>query len=165
MLIEGYKLTPAGERYFKELKKLTEKEVRFGFFADTNRPAALRKSDGTIEDSPDVTILDVAMWNELGTVNSPPRPFMRMSIDENKAKINAFCANEARKISQGGTAEQALKSIGVFAKGLVQEKIKDGTFVPNAPSTIARKGSDKPLIDTGRMRQSVNFVIKDKGGR
>ena len=35
---------------------------------------------------------------------------------------------------------------------------------PNAPSTIRKKGSDKPLIDTGRLRQSVNYVIKPKGG-
>ena len=55
-----------------------------------------------------------------------------------------------------------MKSIGVFQKGLVQAEIVDGDFEPNAPSTIKKKGSDKPLIDTGKMRQSVNFVIVKK---
>ena len=51
----------------------------------------------------------------------------------------------------------------MFQKGLIQRKIVDGTFEPNAPSTIRKKGSSRPLIDTGRMRQSVNFIIRRKG--
>ena len=39
----------------------------------------------------------------------------------------------------------------------------EGDFEPNAPSTIRKKKSDKPLIDTGRMRQSVMTVIDKKG--
>jgi len=55
------------------------------------------------------------------------------------------------------------KEIGIFQKDLVQEKITNGSFAPNAPSTVMAKGSSKPLIDTGRMRQSVNYVIQQKG--
>jgi len=32
------------------------------------------------------------------------------------------------------------------------------TWAPNAPSTIARKGSSKPLIDTGQLRGSIQVV-------
>ena len=39
-----------------------------------------------------------------------------------------------------------------------------GGFAPNAESTIKKKGSDQPLIDTGYMRQSVNYVVKRRGG-
>ena len=31
----------------------------------------------------------------------------------------------------------------------------DGDWAPNAPSTIARKGSDAPMIDTGQLRSSI----------
>ena len=62
-------------------------------------------------------------------------------------------------------AEQILKELGLFQKDLMQNEIITGDFVPNAPSTIRRKGSSKPLIDTGRMRQAVNYVIKPKGER
>lgn len=47
---------------------------------------------------------------------------------------------------------------------MIQKEIVNGDFVPNSPETIKRKGSDKPLIDTGRMRQSINYVIQEKGG-
>lgn len=40
-----------------------------------------------------------------------------------------------------------MRKTSVFVRGLVQETIKEGEFSPNAPSTIKKKGSDKPLID------------------
>ena len=91
------------------------------------------------------------------------RPFMRDSVDKHADQINAFIVAQKKLFAQGKiTAEQMLNAIGVFQKGLVQNEIVDGEFVPNAPSTIKRKGSDRPLIDTGKMRQSVNYVIKKK---
>ena len=57
-----------------------------------------------------------------------------------------------------------MKEIGAFQKGLIQERIVEGSFTTNAEATIRKKKSATPLIDTGRMRQSVNFVIRKKGG-
>ena len=45
----------------------------------------------------------------------------------------------------------------------MQQEIVDGGFVANKPSTIKKKKSEQPLIDTGHMRQSVDFVIKERG--
>jgi len=148
----GYdKLTPEGKRFFKEIEQLKKLQVRVGY----------QQGDEQEKDGAD--LCDIAMFNELGTSNTPSRPFMRDSVDKNEDKINNFCKTQMKLLSSGKTTtEQMLKSIGVFQKGLVQKEIRDGEFVPNAPSTIKRKGSDKPLIDTGTMRQSVNFVIKNK---
>ncbi len=146
-------LTPEGKKFFEEIEKLKKLQVRVGY------------QQGDAQEDDGVDLLDVAMWNELGTSRAPSRPFMRKSVDENADKINAFLKAQLKKLARGETtAEQILKAVGVFQKGLVQAKIKDGDFEPNAPRTIQRKGSDKPLIDTGRMRQSVNFVITQKGG-
>lgn len=148
------KLTPEGEKFFKEIEKLKKLSVRVGF----QQGAAQYEETGA-------DILDIAMFNELGTSSSPSRPFMAMSVDENADKINAFLKNQLKLLAQGKTtAEGILKAIGVFQKGLIQEKIQSGEFEPNAPSTIKKKGSDHPLIDTGLMRQSVNFVVTAKGG-
>ena len=145
------RVTPEGRRFQKMLKELAEKEVRIGF-----QHGAATEDDGT-------DICDVAAWNELGTVGSPSRPFLRKSVDENAGKINSFLKGQKKKLVSGASAEQVLKEIGLFQKDLIQEKITEGSFVPNAPSTIRRKKSSKPLIDTGRMRQSVNYVIQKKG--
>jgi len=143
-------LTAEGRRFFKELEELAKLEVRVGF------QAGEAEHDG-------VDMTDIAMWNELGTRHVPPRPFLRQSVDGNEGKIKKMCEAQMQAIAKGGTAEEAMNAIGIMQKGLIQETIAKGSFAPNAPSTIKRKGSSKPLIDTGRMRQSVNFVIQPKG--
>lgn len=144
-------ITADGKKFEKMLKELAEKEVRVGF----------QHGQATEEDGTDVC--DVAMWNELGTKNMPSRPFLRMSVDENESKIEEFLKGEVKELVNGADAEQILKEIGLFQKDLIQEKITEGSFTPNAESTVKKKGSSKPLIDTGRMRQSVNYVIQKKG--
>lgn len=153
----GYdKLTPEGEKFYAELEELLENEVFIGFQAGCEM--YVDKETGR-----EVDLAQVAMFNELGTSTSPPRPFLRMAVDENQDEINAECEKQVKNIAKGGTAEQSLKSLGEFGKMLVQKKIGDGTFTPNAPSTIKAKGSEKPLINTSHMRQNVNYVIKKKG--
>ena len=145
------RLTPEGRQFFAEMEKLRSKRVFIGFQA------------GKVIDDRGVDMAQIAMFNELGTSIAPARPFLRHTVDENLADIKAFGGEKIQDIAEGGTAEGVLKQLGVYGKGLVQEQIKNGTFKPNAPSTVRRKKSDKPLIDTGKMRQSVNFVIKKKG--
>lgn len=144
-------LTPEGKRFFKELEELATKEVKVGF----------QKGDASSEDG--VDLCDIAMWNELGTNEIPSRPFLRMSVDNNESQIVAFMEAQAKSLEHGTSAEDVLKRIGVFTKGLVQDKIASGNYVPNAEVTIRKKGSETPLIDTGKMRQNVNFFIKEKG--
>ena len=145
------RITPEGRRFLGQIEQLKKLQVQVGFQA------------GAAADEDGVDIANIAMWNELGTSRSPARPFMRKSVDENKDKIKAMCARQLKRLAQGASAEDILEKIGVFQKGLIQRKIVDGTFEPNAASTIRKKGSSRPLIDTGRMRQSVNFIILRKG--
>lgn len=145
------KVTADGRRFQKMLKEMAEMEVRVGF----------QRGKATEDNGTDVC--DIAAWNELGTVNMPSRPFLRKSVDENESKINNFLQSKKKDLVRGVSAEKVLKEIGIFQKDLIQEKITEGDFAPNAESTIKKKGSSKPLIDTGRMRQSVNFVIQKKG--
>lgn len=145
------RLTSDGKKFEQMLKKLADKEVRIGF----------QKGEATEADGTD--ICDIAAWNELGTENMPARPFLRKSVDENTAKINGFLSGLKDDIVNGASAENVLEQIGIFQKDLIQEKITNGSYEPNAASTVKKKGSSKPLIDSGRMRQSVNYVIKKKG--
>lgn len=162
------RLTPEGERIFRELDKLNELIVKVGF----------QHGQATEENGAD--ICDVAAFNELGTETIPSRPFMRDSVENNEDKIVAFMQSQiADIISNGKTAEQAFKEIGIFQKNLVQETIEDGDFERNAditvdggwmrnkksgkPFYVEGKHSTHPLIDTGTMKNSVNYVIEKKG--
>ena len=145
------RLTPEGQRFFRELAELKELEVRVGF-----QRGEAQEEDGT-------DICDVAAYNELGTDHIPARPFIRQSVDDNESKIKSFLKAQVKDFGKGKSAEQMLKEIGIFQKDLMQDKITSGSFAPNADSTIKKKGSSKPLVDTGRMRQSVKYVIQKKG--
>lgn len=143
--------TADGKKFRRMMEDLKKLEVRIG----------IQQGAGS-EDG--VDLVDIAMFNELGTVHSPSRPFLRDSVDAHADEINSFLQSTKKNLLNGGSAEAALKRIGVFQKGLIQKEIRDGDFAPNSPETIRRKGSDTPLIDTGRMRQSINYVIQEKGG-
>ena len=145
------RLTDEGKRFFAQIEELKKLQVRIGFQA-----GEAAEKDGT-------DIANIAMWNEVGTLRAPSRPFLRRSVDDNTDKITAMCQAQIKQLANGATAQEILQRLGTFQKGLVQATIRDGEFKPNAASTIRKKKSDHPLIDTGRMRQSVSFVIKPKG--
>jgi hypothetical protein len=144
-------MTPEGKRYFAELNKLASLEVCVGF----------QSGQDPYEDGADLAV--VAAINELGSSSTPARPFMRQSFENHEGQLKAACEHLEQSIIGGASAQDALTELGVFCKGLVQKEIVDGGFEPNAPSTIAKKGSEQPLIDTGHMRQSVNYVVREAG--
>lgn len=150
-------LTPEGERFMKELRELAELEVRIGYQREQGA------GTNTDDDKPRADLVDIAMWNELGTVNSPSRPFMRDSVDKHIPAINHMLAAQKDALLEGATAKDILNTIGLFQQDLIQTEIEQGDFVANAPATIKRKGSDKPLVDTGTMKNSVHYYIVKKG--
>ena len=86
------RLTPEGEKFFRQIDELQDKEVFVGFQA------------GKVTDDRGVDMAQIAMWNELGTSTAPSRPFLRKSVDENADPINAMCAQQLKAITAGGTA-------------------------------------------------------------
>lgn len=147
--------TPEGKQFMKTLRELTELEVRIGY------------QRGTLSGNPDnssrADLVDIAMWNEFGTVNIPSRPFMRDSVDKHEAAINHMLTAQKDALLYGATAREILNTVGLFQQDLIQTEIEQGDFVANAPTTIMKKGSDKPLIDTGTLKNSVHHIVVKKG--
>ena len=113
------------------------------------------------------TLAQIAAWNEFGTPTIPPRPFMRPTIDSQGKKAEQMLSQEIEKIFQGkkkANIMTALGRVGAFLAGAIQRKITTLKRPPNAPSTIKKKGSSNPLIDTGAMRQAVGFKVTQGKG-
>jgi hypothetical protein len=107
-----------------------------------------------------VTVAQVAEWLELGTATVPARSWLRGYVDEHEAEIQARVSLEMRAVLSGSrTREQALARVGIWIVGQIQERISRGIAPPNAPSTIARKGSSTPLINTGQLRSSITSRV------
>lgn len=97
-------------------------------------------------------------------IHIPSRPFMRSAIDNNKNSIVRVARKEVEAIINGEQdARMASIGVGMHVEGLIKKNFVVGDFAPLAKSTIKRKGSSRPLIDTGHLRQSIRYVIRRKG--
>jgi len=88
-------------------------------------------------------------------VRIPCRSFMRTTAHEQENNWVKTCANLLRS---GNPIEIVMNTMGSLIAGDIRDKIRSiASAGGNAPSTIRRKGFDRPLIDTGRMLRSVSF--------
>jgi hypothetical protein len=107
-----------------------------------------------------VTVLDVATFHEFG-LGVPERSFLRGWFDENIERAREALVRLMRSVVEGKrTKEQALELFGVWLVGEIQKRMAENIPPPLAPETIARKGSDVALIDTGSLRSSVTYKIE-----
>lgn len=143
-----------------ELGKAESAYVKVGFQVGSQtknqRKGARKKKGGQ-------SMPEIAAQNEYGTRIIPARPFMSTAVDANRGQINDYIKKQYGRILDGkSTVNKSLGLIGQLMTGLIQKRIRFITYPPNAPSTIARKGSSKPLIDFGQMIQSVRYVVVDR---
>lgn len=125
---------------YEQLKK-QHGEIKVGFFEGEQYP------DGK-------SVAEVAAYNEFGGGHTPPRPFMRTCV-RNRRKLwrkvvqNELAKNDDIHVTLSALADQMVLDLSDY--------IRIWTLPPNAPSTIARKGFNDPLVDTGRMMRSVDW--------
>ena len=103
-------------------------------------------------------VTNVAAQNEFGDGGIPERPFLRPgsrdAMDDVKRHIKQTVDPKRAALTDTEAAQ-----CGEIIKGTIQDTIRKVNAPPNAPATIARKGSSNPLIDTGFMRQSVTYKV------
>ncbi len=97
----------------------------------------------------------------------PPRPVLEPSIEASKAPIAKQLQGAAVAAIDGNQQEvdNALHRAGIVAENAAKawfENPQNG-WPPNSPKTIAQKGSDSPLIDTGEMRKAITHVVRERG--
>jgi hypothetical protein len=99
--------------------------------------------------------------NETTVIKIPERSWLRSGYDENIDKITQKIKEMAPDVIEGNVNPQLfMDAIGTEFAGLIQKKIRDLKDPPNSQMTIERKGSDNPLIDTGRLVGSVRHEVE-----
>lgn len=147
----------------KTLQKVAREkpEIAAGILGDAgNKPHPSSKTGETVA--------QIAAKHEFG-VGVPQRSFLRATFEANKAEYQGLLARGLmdelmssigqRRVFDPNSAP-ALKRLALKMEGDVKKRIAAGIPPPNAPSTIARKGSSTPLIDTGVLRQSVSALVR-----
>lgn len=105
-------------------------------------------------------IIMIAAFNEFGTGIIPERPFMRQSFDNNFRELNVLKEKLYTTVVTGkGTAKEALNLLGIWMVSKTKGEIRNGNFASLSEYTKAKKKSDKPLIDTAQMINSIQYDI------
>jgi hypothetical protein len=129
--------------------------------AKVNRPGTLNVGflEGSTESKDGESSAQVAYFNEFGTKTSPPRPFFRTMI----AQESPHWGDDMGKVlvATNYDVTKTLNLMGEELRGELVASIDAFTDPPNAPSTIRRKGFNKPLVDTGDMRRAANYEVKE----
>lgn len=113
----------------------------------------------------------VASANEYGaeidhpdghTIVIPERSFLRSTMDEKRSRFTRLLTKFMGEVIDGDmSVRDALEGLGLDAAAQVDRKIVQLDDPPNAKSTIERKESSNPLIDSGHLRQSIIHRVKE----
>ncbi len=142
------------EKIKKNLLQGNQEHISLGFFPESKY--------GPENDN--LQVAQVAQFMEEGNpVKYPPRPFIRVGFLPRlkTAEYVPLFQNAITSVLEGkATFKQAYTKMGpVLVKGLQNEIIGWDT-PPNSAKTIAEKGFNDPLIDTGKMLESVDFKVE-----
>ena len=139
------------KRYLEAMRQAvgTATGMRVGFLENATYPAQPGRR-GTLH------VAQVAFFNEFGTSRAPARPFFRGMIRRDLGDWGSRFARHLR--------DSNFQSDRAF--GLMGTEVRDaltGSIVrwpaDNAPSTVARKGFNKGLVDKGIMQRATDFEV------
>lgn len=147
------------ENNLPELLKRIERVMNTSF-----EIGVLQDGEGGKKHSDDepITVLHIANIHEFGHKPSgiPSRSFVRKTFDTKENDIGdevekAVMLYLEDKISY----DSAMDMIGTKLVDFVKRTLVDLKTPPNHPLTIARKKSSNPLIDTGRLLDSIEYKV------
>lgn len=151
----GYRALLANLRRLTQSTRRNQSGVFVGVRADAGTEA-----DG-------VPLVTVAAANEFGTAHVPERSFLRRTVDEKRGEYltqlgeTLDAAAQAPAGMAAAVLRRGLGRIGLAAVRDVRQTMTTLREPPNAPATVQKKGSDNPLIDSGRLRQSIDYEIRE----
>lgn len=150
----SFKLESKIPALLKRLDNLDGMEVEVGFFEE----------DRYGPENHNLPVATVAAYNEFGTVHNPQRPFMSDAFSENMSQLYMAKGMKAvflDALQTGRAVNRLLKQLGRITGELIEVSIQQYAAAGgNSAATIKKKGGrDTPLIDTGKMIESVRFHI------
>lgn len=136
----------------KKIKDVKKREVAIG----------VMQNSGAYEYG--LSIVEVARVHEFGSItkNIPARSFLRVPFYEKEKQVdNLIFRGYKMMVEKNETVDKALDLIGLGARDISVGAFRDNNWQELKPSTIKAKGSSTPLIDTGNLRQSITWEVRN----
>ena len=127
------------------------------------RVGVLSNKGGT-EQNDGITMIELAAIHEFGSpaAGIPKRSFLVDTFKGNQRDMQAFTLKLAKGIILNRFSHlKALEMLGLWGVNQIKNRITTGKGIEpkNADATIAKKKSDRPLIDTGRLVNAINHEV------
>lgn len=105
------------------------------------------------------SMVELAKAATFGTATTPPRPFLVDSLRELSKEIDKIVKSSMVWRFKGLTADVQYEFAANDIAHAIRQFIKSGEYYkatqPNASYTIAQKGSDIPLVDSGQLVEHI----------
>lgn len=144
---------------FERIEKAKNEKVKVGVLADDAKGS---------EDHGGLTVAELAAILHYGTQDGhiPARPFLAMAFDQQREVLAKMGGELFGQVLDGKIDTD--KALGLMGLKLATEAKKvittTDSLAPNAPSTVAAKGSSRPLVDTGRLLGAITWGKDDGRG-
>ena len=122
-----------------------------------------------------MTYAEILAINHYGTETIPPRPVLRIAAEnilsspEMKKHMQAYFKNVMEYAKRGRTQDlkdietKMLTALGqqvaAEAKRIIDRN--GGELQHNAPSTVLKKGFDKPLFESGELKKKISYEVTE----
>lgn len=162
------KIVPStrNKQLIKEKLKSYNGRIEYGIPRATNkRQIKAAKDKQTQRKTEGIGNANIMAIMEAGSPikNIPPRDVFKACNKKHSKQINNYMTQIVSDIVAGNTerADALMEELALRLESWYKAFFVDpeNGWAPNAPSTIAAKGSDKPLIDTGELRKSIRAIF------
>jgi hypothetical protein len=142
---------------FERAQQIKDAYVKVGVLADDEK-------GGMHYEGGELTVAEIAAINEYGTQDGriPSRSFLRSTFEARREELAEMGREFIEKVVDGKLdLAIALGRMGAWLANKVKRAITDGTGIEpeNRPSTVRKKGSSRPLVDTGRMLAAITWSV------
>ncbi|MEG9741479.1 hypothetical protein [Enterobacter roggenkampii] len=146
---------PARQKLIRSVRSLDNKVVSVGFFADQGNHSGSKMPYTNL-----IYIQEVhGVKSKAGLVH---RRLFELTAMQHR---NEIVSNVKNSISRNfpNSPNQILKDFGQDVQGKLREGFGDTSLLPhNAPSTIAGKGVNSPLVDTGELKSKLTYRVRQR---
>lgn len=154
------------------------REVGHNFATLTKKAIEIKRSnlgvkvgvmEGGSEAAPGLTMAQLMAIHEFGAprANIPERSAIRSTYHAEREALGKLSKAVVQRILKDQmTIEQGLGILGLDLATKIKRRITDGEGIPPplSPVTIARKGSTRPLVDSGRLLGSITWTVAPREG-
>lgn len=111
------------------------------------------------------SVVQVGSYHEYGTAKIPMRSFLRVPFTvKGAAIVKALAIAYQDMFEKGIPAETQLEKVGAFLQNISREAFSNsgfGSWKALKAGTIKAKKSSATLIDTGTLKGSITYEVRD----